>query len=172
MKATVWQRLDILLRNTTPVLVTLCMVVAGVVPLRLPEASFIVPTLALMAVYYWSLHRTDLLPTTAVFIIGLFQDILTGVPMGLNAFILLGVFGICVTQRRFFYNKSFAVIWWGFMIVAAAAMLAEWILMSICLETFISPKPLLFKYLATIALYPPIAWLFVLIQRSLPQEVE
>jgi rod shape-determining protein MreD len=172
MKATVWQRLDILLRNMTPVLVTLCMVVLGVVPLRLPGASFIVPTLALMAVYYWSLHRTDLLPATAVFVIGFFQDILTGVPMGLNAFILLGVFGICVTQRRFFYNKSFAVVWWGFMVVAAAALLVEWVLMSIYLEALISLKPVIFKYLATVALYPPVAWLFVIVQRSLPQEVE
>jgi len=172
MKATVWQRLDIFLRNLTPMLVTMCMVVVGVVPLRLPDASFIVPTLALMAVYYWSLHRTDLLPATAVFATGLFQDILTGVPMGLNAFILLGVFGICVTQRRFFYNKSFAVVWWGFMVVAAAALLAEWMLMSIYLETLISLKPVLFKYLTTIALYPPVAWLFVIVQRSLPQEVE
>ena len=172
MKSTVWQRLDILLRNLTPMLVTLCMVVIGIVPLRLPGASFIVPTLALMAVYYWSLHRTDLLPATAVFVIGFFQDILTGVPIGLNAFILLGVFGICVTQRRFFYNKSFAVVWWGFMVVAAAALLAEWILMSIYLETLISLEPVLFKYLATVALYPPVAWLFVIVQRSLPQEVE
>ena len=170
MKATVWQRLDTLLRNTTPVLITLCMVVAGVIPIRLPEASFIVPMLALMSVYYWSMHRTELLPAAAVFVIGIFQDILTGAPLGLNAFILLGVFGICVTQRRVFYNKSFAVVWWGFMVVAAAALLCEWILMSIYLEMFISPTPALFKYFMTIALYPPIAWLFVRIQRSLPQE--
>ena len=128
------------------------------------------PMLTLMSVYFWSLHRTDLLPATAVFAIGLFLDILTGLPLGLNAFILLGVFGLCVTQRRFFYNKSFAVIWWGFMVVAAAAMLIEWILMSIYLETLVSPKPIYFRYFLTVALYPPIAWLFVRIQRSLPQE--
>lgn len=170
MKATVWHRLDILLRNTTPVLVTLCMVVLGVLPLHVPNASVIVPSLSLMAVYYWALHRTDLLPATAVFVIGFFQDILTGVPMGLNAFVLLGVFGICVTQRRFFYNKSFAVVWWGFMVVAAGAILAEWVLMSIYMETLISPKPALFRYFTTVALYPPVAGLFVIIQRSLPQE--
>lgn len=170
MKTTIWRQLDVLLRNMTPVLLTLCMVIVSVLPLRLPEASFVMPMLVLMSVYFWSLHRTDLLPATAVFAIGLFQDILAGLPMGLNAFILLGVYGLCVSQRRFFYNKSFAVIWWGFMVVAAAAQLIEWALMSIFLETFVSLEPVSFRYFMTVALYPPVAWLFVRIQRSLPQE--
>lgn len=170
MKTTIWQQLDILLRNMTPVLVTFCMVIVSVMPLRLPEASFVMPMLVLMSVYFWALHRTDLLPAIAVFGIGLFLDILAGMPLGLNAFILLGVFGLCVTQRRFFYNKSFAVIWWGFMVVAAAAQIIEWALMSIYLETLVSPQPVYFRYFMTVALYPPVAWLFVRIQRSLPQE--
>ncbi|MDA0662698.1 MAG: rod shape-determining protein MreD [Proteobacteria bacterium] len=170
MKTTIWQQLDVLLRNMTPVLVTFCMVIVSVMPLRLPEASFVMPMLVLMSVYFWALHRTDLLPATAVFGIGLFLDILAGMPLGLNAFILLGVFGLCVTQRRFFYNKSFAVIWWGFMVVAAVAQIIEWALMSIYLETLVSPQPVYFRYFMTVALYPTVAWLFVRIQRSLPQE--
>jgi rod shape-determining protein MreD len=169
MKAMIWRQIDVVLRNMTPVLVTLCLVVLSVTPLRLPEISFVAPPLVLMSVYYWSLHRTDLFPAIGVFGIGLLYDILSGAPMGLNAFILLGVFGVCVSQRRFFYGKSFLVVWWGFMIVAGGALAAEWLLMSVVRETVISPQPAYFKYLLTIALYPPVAWLFAWIHRFLPR---
>jgi rod shape-determining protein MreD len=169
MKATIWHQIDIVLRNMTPILVTLCLVVLSVMPLRLPEISIVAPPLVLMSVYYWSLHRTDLFPVIGVFGIGLLHDILSGAPMGLNAFILLGVFGICVSQRRFFYGKSFLVVWWGFMLVAGGALVAEWFLMSIVRETVLSPQPVYIKFLMTIALYPPVAWLFAWIHRSLPR---
>jgi rod shape-determining protein MreD len=169
MKATIWRQIDVALRNLTPVLVTLCLVVLSVTPLRLPEISIVAPPLVLMSVYYWSLHRTDLFPAIGVFGIGLLHDILSGAPMGLNAFILLGVFGICVSQRRFFYGKSFLVVWWGFMLIAGGALAAEWSLMSIVRETVLSPQPVYIKFLMTIALYPPVAWLFAWIHHSLPR---
>lgn len=168
MKGTVWQRLDFVARIMTPLLVSLCLVVVSVVPLRLPEVTFVVPTLALMAVYYWGLHRADLLPAPAIFVVGFLQDILSGGPLGMNTLIFLTVYGVCVSQRRFFYGKSFLVVWWGFMVVAAGALILEWVFTSVLAETVISPRPVYFKYLMTIALYPVVAWLFVRVQRTLP----
>jgi len=168
MKGTVWQRLDFVARIMTPLLVSLCLVVVSVIPLRLPEASFVVPMLALMAVYYWGLHRADLLPAPAIFVIGFLQDILSGGPLGINTLIFLAAYGICVSQRRFFYAKSFLVVWWGFMVVAAGALIVEWVLISAFVEALISPRPAYFKYLMTIALYPVVAWLFARMQRTLP----
>ena len=168
MKGTVWQRLDFVARNLTPLLVSLCLVVASVVPLRLPHVSFIVPALALMAVYYWGLHRSDLMPAPAIFGIGVLQDILSGGPIGVNALIFLAVYGICVSQRRFFYGKAFIVVWWGFMVMAGAALAIEWALNAAITEMMISPGPAYYKYLTSIALYPVVAWLFARIQRTLP----
>ncbi|NKB59438.1 MAG: rod shape-determining protein MreD [Alphaproteobacteria bacterium] len=168
IKGTVWQRLDFVARNLTPLLVSLCLVIISVVPLRLPQISFIVPALALMAVYYWGLHRADLLPAPAIFFIGILQDILSGGAIGVNTLIFLAVYGVCVSQRRFFYGKSFLVVWWGFMVVTAGALALEWALMSVISETIIGPRPAYFKYLATIALYPVVAWMFTRIQRTLP----
>ena len=168
MIGTVWQRLDFVARIMTPMLVSLCLVVVSFVPLRLPEVSFVVPTLALMAVYYWGLHRADLLPAPAIFIVGLLQDILSGGPLGIHTLTFLVVYGICVSQRRFFYGKSFLVVWWGFMVVAGGALILEWALTSAFLERFVSPRSISFKYLMTIALYPVVAWLFARMQRTLP----
>jgi len=43
------------------------------------------------------------------------------------------------------------------------------LLMSVVRETVISPQPAYFKFLLTIALYPPVAWLFAWIHRFLPR---
>ena len=169
MKVTVWQRLDFLARNLTPLLITLVFVIVSVMPTRLPGASYIVPAFVLMSVYYWSLHRADLLPAIAVFAIGLLQDILSGTPLGLNAVVLIGVYGVGITQRRFFYGKSFLVVWWGFMSIAAVAMALSWLLMAVFSEGLLSPRPALFEYLMTVTFYPPVAWLFGQIHRVLPR---
>ena len=44
----------------------------------------------------------------------------------------------------------------------------EWALISVFLEQFVSLRPIYFKYLLTIALYPAVAWLFARMQRTLP----
>jgi rod shape-determining protein MreD len=165
VKVTVWQRLDFVARNLTPLLITVVFVIVGVVPTRLPGASYIGPALVLMSVYYWSLHRSDLLPVATVFIIGLLQDILSGAPLGLNTFILIAVYGVCITQRRFFYGKSFLVVWFGFASIAAGAMVMGWLLMSVFAESVVSPRPAIFEYMLTVMFYPPIAWVFGQIHR-------
>src|SRR3546814_2837019 len=59
---------------------TICALVTGVqtcgLPiLRIAGLSPIVPALALIGVFFWSVHRPDLMPIWAVFVIGLFQDL-------------------------------------------------------------------------------------------------
>ena len=168
MKITVWQRLDLVLRNLTPLLLTLVLLLASMVPHRAPDFAPIAPSLSVMAAYYWALHRPDLLPASAVFAIGLLEDALRDGPFGVNAVVLLLVFGVAATQRRFFHNKSFVVVWWGFLIVAAGAAAARWALTCLSWNMLIDPLPAVFAYAMTLALYPLAAWLFVLVQRSLP----
>ena len=169
MKITVWHRLDFFARNLTPILITVIFVLISVTPTRLPGATYIMPALAPMAVYYWSLHRADLLPATAVFAIGLLQDVLSGAPMGLNTVVLLAIFGVCVTQRQFFYGKSFLVVWFGFISINAAALVLSWLLVLAVSESIVNPRPAIFEYLAAVMFYPPVAWLFSQMHRVLPR---
>ena len=73
MKSAVWQHVDLAARKLTPFLFSLVLVVLNLVPLQLPGYSVISPNFALMAVYYWALHRPSLLPSGAVFLVGLPQ---------------------------------------------------------------------------------------------------
>ena len=170
MKTAIWQNLDIAARKFTPFLLTLVLVIVNLIPLHLPGYAVISPDLALMAVYYWALHRPSLLPAVAVFVIGLLQDFLSGGPIGLSAGTLILVFAIAVSQARFFYGKSFLVVWWGFMMVSLGVAIVEWSAASIFYSTLIAPDPAIFECAMNIAAYPILGWLFVQVHRALPPE--
>ena len=158
MKPSLWQRLDVLARQLTPFALTLILVVLSVVPTHLPGYARVAPMLALMAVYHWTVYRPDLLPAFAVFGLGLLQDSLSGMPMGVNVLVFLTVHGVVLLQRRFFTGKSFVIQWLGFNLVAAAAAAETWILMSAFYVTPMEPTAVLYQYVVTVGCFPLLAW--------------
>ncbi len=161
-----WHRMDVLARQLTPSMFTLALVFINVVPLHMPDFSRVAPLLPLMAVYHWAIFRPRLLPAYAVFLIGLFQDILTGVPIGLNALVFLVVYGAVLTQKRFFLGKSFFILWLGFSVIAAGAAAVSWVGVSLLNVSLIEPRTVIFQYLMTIGFFPAVAWLFLRWQRA------
>ena len=165
MKLTLWQRLDVLGRQITPCFLTLVLVMLSMMPLHLPMLAPVVPWLALVAVYYWSLHRPDLMPAVAVFAIGVFHDLIAGTVLGLSALILLLVQVAVISQRRFFASRSFWLTWVGFAIMAIGAGLLRWVGGVAWEGTLLDARPAVFQVLLTVAVYPPVAWLFARVQR-------
>lgn len=161
----VWHRLDIVARSISPFFVTLLLVLFGLVPLHISDLSPIVPSLALIGVFFWSVHRADLMPIWAVFLIGLVQDVLTGGVIGPGIIGLLIAHALVVWQLRFFLSASFAMVWFAFLVVAAVAMTVTWLLTCIAMVTFVDPDPVFFQYLVTLAFYPCLAWAFLRGQR-------
>ena len=170
MKSAVWQHVDLAARKLTPFLLSLVLVVLNLVPLQLPGYAVISPNFALMAVYYWALHRPSLLPSGAVFLVGLLQDFLSGGFIGQNAAILMVVYIIAVSQARFFYGKSFFVVWWGFMVVSLGVAALEWTVATIFAGRLLAPEPALYECAMNVAAYPIFGWLFVQVHRTLPRE--
>lgn len=167
MNPTVWTRLDLVARNLFPFALALLLVMAGMVPLRLPDLSPIVPLFGLIAVYYWSIYRPDLLPGWAVFLLGLVQDLLSGGPVGVYALVFLLLSAAVGSQRRFLATGSFTVVWAIFLPVAATAFFLMWLLYCLNLDLLIDARSVTFQYLTTIAVYPCLAWLFAQAQRAI-----
>ena len=136
----------------------------------MPAATPIAPAFAVIAVYFWGLHQPDVLPAPVVFAVGLFQDILGGLPIGLNAFILLALYGLVVSQRRYFFGKSFGVLWWGFGVAVILIGTLQWAIMSLLLGQFLAVMPVVVEQLTAAALYPVVAYVFVLTHRSILRE--
>lgn len=169
MKESSWHSVDVAARNATPSLLTLALAILGQLPFSLPGQAAVTPYFVLMAVYYWGLHRPDLLPGLVVFLMGLLQDALGGEPFGVNAFVLVTAYWFVVSQQRFFKGKHFVVVWWGFAIAALMAALLRWLLISLLMGAFLAPWALAFEYLLTVALYPVLTLAFALAHKSLPR---
>jgi rod shape-determining protein MreD len=166
VKQSAWFRLDNIARNLFPFAFTLILVMIGMVPLQIPDLSPIIPSLALIAVYYWLVHRPDLMPVWAVFLIGVVQDLLSGRPLGVAAFVLLVVYAVIASQRQFFTNAPFILVWLVFLLIAFGAHGLTWIFTTLILDAYMDPGPAVFQYLTTIAVYPCLSWVFVQAQRA------
>lgn len=166
MAPMIWQRIDGLWRALIPVSVTVMLVILSMVPIPLDGYGPVAPMFALMGIYYWAIHRPDLMPLVSVFAVGVLQDVLTGVALGLNALILLVVYWTVLHQRRFFLGKSFYLMWMGFGLVAAMASCITWIAVSVVGWHANPVLPLAFQLILTFALFPGVAWILMQTQRG------
>lgn len=158
MRPTFWSKLDSWARQLTPFGLTVLLLLVGVVPLHVPGFGAVAPVLPLIAVFYWALYRPQLMPAAAVFVIGFLQDALTGTPIGVSAGVFVIVHGIVNTQRRFFFGKSFAIVWLGFALVSTGAFVATWVLVSAFYGVLIQPQALFFQALLTLGCFPLLSW--------------
>ena len=158
---TLLQRLDLTLRCMTPFVITLCLALVPVLPLHLPHETDLVPAFTLMSVFYWTVYRPDLMPASAVFAIGIIQDFAAGAPLGITSLILLGTHGVVLGQRRLFVGKPFAMAWSGFALVDAAATAVSWSFASLLAAEPLAVSAPLLQFVATLVLFPVLAWLFV-----------
>ena len=161
------QRFDNWARGAIPIVLTLVAVIVQLVPVRLPDYSVIAPDFVLMAVYYWTVHRPDLMRPWSVFLVGIIDDILSGMPLGVSALILLFAHWAIVSQHRVFRGQSFLLLWCGFALVASGAKILMLLLALAAGYGFGDPSRLLMQYALTVALYPVVAMLMGRAQRAL-----
>lgn len=160
------QRLDVSLRYATPVALTLLVAILSVVPLRLPGHALLAPDVVLMTVFYWTVHRPDLMRGWAAFAVGLLTDVLTGAPLGVNALVLVLVHAALLAQHKVFRGKGFGLVWCAFALTVPAAHLVAAAAVLAVSGILPDPSVLGLRSLLTIALYPPVAWMMGRAQRA------
>lgn len=168
--STVFNQTKIGLANAAPFILGMLLAIIPVLPYGAPELSYVMPSLTLMTVYFWAIQRPDSMPASAVFVIGLWQDVLYGGPMGLTSLILILVRELLVNQRRVLIGKPFLVNWMGFALVAAGTLILGWILASWWHWKIVSAPPFVAHLALTVTLYPIFAGLFAGLQRWLFDE--
>ena len=158
-------QLDRIVKRALPAALSVLVVALSVVPVPIQEYAVLAPNFALMSVYYWIVHRPDLLPAWGVFLIGLLADALSGGLVGLNAFVLLLVQASIMSQHKVFRGKAFWLVWLAFAIVAFVAQLLAAAL-GLAFRGGLPGWPIwLSQFALTVALYPALAALMGRIQR-------
>jgi rod shape-determining protein MreD len=167
MKATPVDRIDGLGPRLVPFVLAVVLVILSIVPLGFPGYAAVMPIFSLIAVYHWTIYRPELMPSYAVFVIGLLQDLVTAAPIGLSPLLLLITRAAVSSQRRFFVGKLFPFVWWGFALTMALASPLLWLAAGMLSGRLLDPRSFAFQAVLTIAFYPVASWLFVRVHRAM-----
>ncbi len=166
-RATIGRRLDIAARLSFPACATILLMLLMEAPLGIPGQPAMLPAVAVVCVWFWSLVQPACLPPPVVFGIGLIMDMLGYLPLGVGVLTLLCCHGVAVALRRQLAQRGFALIWLAFVPIAAGAAFMIWLLVMLLTFTLLSPAPALFQAALTIAMYPALAVPLGAAQRSI-----
>ncbi len=159
------QRLEQGARRLLPVATALLFVLASVVTWPLPDIGPVAPSLGIIAVYFWAIHRPDLFGLLPAFLLGLLNDIVNFYPPGLSAIVYIAVQQLLVRQRRFFAGHAFYMLWSGFALLMLPVMLGEWILMSLLDGQWMTFLPVFLQAALTVVIFPLPVWALIRLQR-------
>jgi rod shape-determining protein MreD len=171
MSHSILQRMDAFSRQLVPCASTMALAIIGVVPLHIPRFDSVAPSLSLIAVFYWTLYRPELMPVWAVFVLGIVQDALAGLPLGVGACTLTVAHAIVVAQRRFLIGKSFAVVWLSLALVVLATVALGWALVCAYYGVILASPAIFFQAVVTIGVYPIVSRLLSGFQIALLRQV-
>lgn len=164
----VWQRLDSGARLTLPFATTLLCTLLSVMTWPLPNLGPVAPPLALMALYYWTLHRPDLFRPSMAFLIGLLNDAINSLPLGMSAFLFVAAHQLVLQQRRFFTGHSFFMMWFGFVLTVLTVIFAQWVMLMLLQPhwKWIPLAPVMMQCVLAIVIFPLPCWLLIRLQRA------
>ncbi len=150
-----------------PTLTTALAALLSIQPVHVPGYAALTPAFVLMAAYHWTTYRPDLLPSLALFSIGLCYDLLAGGPLGVTSLMLLIVRAAVLRSRSHFVRRPFPYVWAGFTLLTLTAMLGLWALNSALDGMVLDFHSTVFRAVLTISLFPVASFLLGRAQRTL-----
>ena len=161
-----------LFQRLLPFMSSVLLLLMSYIPLDFSVFNNIRPSIGLICVYFWMLHRPDLFNLWSVYFLGVIDDIISSAPFGSNIFAMLLLYVLITNTSRFFNAKPFVVTWYGFAVLSLVAMLGRWLVVSIYYSQFLPLLMMLFSYMVTIAAYPLLSLLLAFIQNHMIQDEE
>ncbi|HMR32253.1 MAG TPA: rod shape-determining protein MreD [Geminicoccaceae bacterium] len=145
------------LRRSTPFLTAVAAVLVDLLPLPDAAPLALAPFTTVAVVFFWSVHRPDLMTPLAAVAAGLLFDALAGLPLGLTGLALLFTRALGATPDPILHDRPPLLVWGSFVLVAAGAVLLRWIVASLWSMQLFELRPVLFELGLTVAVYPLVA---------------
>ena len=119
------------------------------------------PPLAFIGVCVWAVQRPEAFGIVAAFLIGLLQDLLTGAPLGVTAFL----YALAQRQgsRRRATLRTVPPLWqWGAFVAALAVLIvAQTVIWGVLADRPWQPAQAVWQWLAGTVCFVPVAWLLL-----------
>ena len=147
-----------------PMLTVAIGIFAPILPYGQVWGRFPTPAIALIPLYYWTIHRPELLPPVIVFLLGLAQDFATAGPVGLWAVVYLITYAVTLSQRAEIEGMPMRFAWAAFAGVTLLGLLVGWFGASIYNGGFLSAVPMALQAVITAALFPILGWPLVFVE--------
>ncbi|SNB61415.1 rod shape-determining protein MreD [Arboricoccus pini] len=153
------QTLDHLARRILPFLTVAITLLFDLLPLTTLASDAVRPSLTIVAVYFWTLYRPDLLGSIVLFLLGLVADAVAGMPIGMTALMLLCIRAMVMVPQRIVLARSFLGGWLGLALVTLSVQFLRWFLACLYALHVFPIDTVLVSSVLTILCYPPVALL-------------
>lgn len=155
-------------RLALPYVILALFMMINLINLPFSSTGAVKPYLIVSFIYYWAIYRPTIIPPLLCFLLGVLMDILSGTPIGLHAFIFVGVQWLIRDQRRFLMGQPYGTIWAVFGLVCVACGAWQWGLLGLTQLSWPSPLFGLISIAMSLVLFPFISLLLNAIHRILP----
>lgn len=139
-----------------PKVAGILMILISCFSFRIEGMPWFKPSYEVIFIYYWCNFRPNAIPTWFVFLLGVIQDSLYGMPLGTSSFTNLVLQGFIISQRRIIAKKPFMVVWIGFILTSLFTEIFKWGLACLIFDYIFSIEYLVVEWLLTVAIY---AWI-------------
>lgn len=152
------------LRSAVPVASAVLFLLLGLLPWSAPLFQGVVVLCVPVAIGYWAINRPEVFPFYWSFLLGLFQDLLLGQPLGVSAFSYLVLDLFLRGQRSFFLQQPFMVLWGVFGFLLLVIGFVQWAVAAFTLSHGPGFFGILFKSLVAALLFPLLSFFLHMIQ--------
>jgi rod shape-determining protein MreD len=162
------QLLGLGLRRAVPLLTLMAAGAVDLLPLPSASPQSLAPLTTVAVVFFWAIHRPDLMSPAVVVVAGLALDAMAGLPMGLTALTLLLTRALAAAPDPALHDRPGLLVWGSFLLVASAALALRWLVASAWWGHAFALRPVLFELGLTVAVYPLVAGLLGRLRGVLP----
>ncbi|MCY4034598.1 MAG: hypothetical protein OXF24_02305 [Hyphomicrobiales bacterium] len=133
----------------------ICVMLARMPPVHFEGVSLL-GGLPVIVIYFWVLQKQTEARPVSIFLIGIFQDLLSGGTIGVWALLYLSLYVLVLSQQGGFLqfiNRSALFSWLGFILVVILFVIFSW-LVGWVVAGAVSAKALFFQACISALLYP------------------
>ncbi len=121
-------------------------------------------------IFYWSLRKSELLGYGYIFLAGIFNDVVTGFPIGISSFNYLLICGFAAYLRTITLRPSMVKDWFFFLFTILVVNSLSYSVLNIFFSIDLNYKNLFFNIFFTFIFYIILGNLFLLYQNKYLKE--